>query len=94
MKSQLPLRSAATRVKAKTLDHSEIIVSSKGRDWVGIYFEGGINEGWVADDLTVDGHYVALEVIVAHQILSHIRKRLYPTRLFSGQAVVGKESRI
>ena len=61
-KSQLPLRYASTGTLTRTLDHSHIFVTSKELDWRGIYLEGGINEGWEADDLTVDGHYVAVNL--------------------------------
>ena len=59
--SLIPFRSDQRAVDA--LSHAEISVSSSDLGWRGISVEVGRNEGWSVDDLVIDGHYAAVNLL-------------------------------
>jgi AraC family transcriptional regulator len=62
LRSRIPFRSAITAKPAAALHHARILNTSAGLGWQGLHVEIGENDGWDLDNLSICGHYVALNL--------------------------------
>lgn len=59
-KSAIPFRTPRGAIDA--LSHAHISVSSQALGWKDLSVEVGRNDGWSVDEITIDGHYVAVNL--------------------------------
>lgn len=62
LKSALRFRRSHESVVVPALAHARIDCNSASLNWKGLYLEVGSNVGCNVDDLTVDGHFVGLQL--------------------------------
>ncbi|MBP0017413.1 MAG: helix-turn-helix transcriptional regulator [Cyanobacteria bacterium SBLK] len=60
MESQIDFLDSQTLAPRRDVTAGNIIVSSRGLPWEGIYIEKGENEEFLPDNVTVDRHYFAM----------------------------------
>ncbi|GAB4460603.1 MAG: hypothetical protein OHK0029_24880 [Armatimonadaceae bacterium] len=90
--SQIPFRRATGTQRVPALSHAEVFVSSEALHWEGLYLESGRNKGWVVDDLTVDGHYVALNLAEeALEFQQLVQRTWLPVRMAPGTFWINPE---
>jgi AraC family transcriptional regulator len=61
-RSAIPFVDGRSRRRVDALSDAEVGVSSRALGWPGLLVEAGHNAAWEVDDLTVEHHYVALNV--------------------------------
>ncbi|NEQ54585.1 MAG: helix-turn-helix transcriptional regulator [Leptolyngbya sp. SIO3F4] len=62
MQSQINFVDSYTLTPKPDVTAGQVLVSSKGLAWDGIYIEKGENEGFTPDDVTVAQHYFAMNI--------------------------------
>jgi AraC family transcriptional regulator len=82
-RSLVPFLDARSRQPVAALNHALIHQSSKNLRWTGVLVELASHDGWVADDLQLDVHYVAVNLdsqtlVIERKTATGFRKEVVP----------------
>ena len=61
-RSAVPFSSGVSRRRIDALEPAIIHQSSRNLEWSGVIAEIGSHNGWMVDDLVVDGYYLAINI--------------------------------